>query len=86
MNRVPSAAIIVLSCLVVSVSLAAADVGPVVKAVSPPFSGDYTSSRSVGSTVVVTLAGSVDGNPQVSPERYRYLLVPALVMGLIGDI
>ncbi|MBC8424532.1 hypothetical protein H8E07_10445 [bacterium] len=80
MSRFSStAALLLLLVAVVSPGFADGDLGPVVRAVSPPFSLDYTSSRTVGPMATIVLGGYVDGNPLVPPSRYRYMLVPALV-------
>ncbi|MBU0743250.1 T9SS type A sorting domain-containing protein [bacterium] len=69
MKRLPSATAVVLSCLAASAALAATGAGTVVRVVSPPFSGDYAASRSLGPAAAVTLSGTVDGNPSAPPDR-----------------
>jgi len=79
MRRITMTAIAVLLIAQVAPVLALEADGPVVRAISPPFSSDYTSSRSVGPAATMILSGCVDGDPEVPPTRYRYLLKTALV-------
>jgi hypothetical protein len=80
MIRIMTAAFVALfACTLAQAAPAREGEGPVVRAVSPPFTSHYLNFKSVGPAASMTLSGCVDGDPAVTPAHYRYLLKRALI-------